>query len=524
MVQAARVTESSQKLPYAAATVIFSLVAIIIVGGIATRSYISASFQSAENVRNARALSLETLKLQLDEETGVRGFAATGEALFLEPYHESTPKMKAAFERLNTTVIEVGAPNTARPLADALATNDEWQRSVAYSLINKKRFSPTLQRRGKTLVDRFRRDIGSIDATLGIRERAINAEAEAAIGRILLLSVVSAIIVAILAAAFLIQQIRTWRRLDEEQERAAIMGREATILRASYVAEKRIADTLQDAFAQRPLPTHPALRFSATYVPATEEARVGGDWYDALELPDNRVLFAIGDVTGHGLDAAVGMNRARQALIASALASTDPASVLSRVNDDLIRQKAPLVTAVMGYADVEECDFVYSVAGHPPPVLLEPGVAPRFLDCGALPLGAIGEAKYRTYRVRTVPGATLVLYTDGAVEHTRDVLEGERILLDAIVAATSHQEADSASLIHRMIFNGAPAGDDVAILTIGFAERTAEGLSISVGHANASVTAKINGSYEERALSIAKKSQPNDRARRRWSLPWEIAS
>lgn len=522
MIQAAGVSSSSSRLPVVAGAVVFLLVAIIMVGGVAVRSTISTSFQNAENVRSAHALSLEALKLQLDEETGMRGFAATGDRVFLEPYYFATPKLKATFARLNAAVLAVGASEAARPLDDALATNDRWQRTIAGPLINR-RFSPTLQRKGKQLVDRFRNDIVSADTVLDVRERAINAAAQSAIGRIVLLSVVAAIIMAGLAVAFFVQQIRTWRRLDEERTRAEAMRGDAAALRASYLAEKRIADTLQDAFAQRPLPSHPALRLSATYVPALEEARVGGDWYDALELPGNRVLFAIGDVTGHGLDAAVGMNRARQALITSALVDSEPAAVLTRVNEDLIRQKASLVTAVMGYADVENCDIAYSVAGHPPPVLMEPGAAPRFLECGALPLGALGEATYQTYRVRTVPGATLILYTDGAVEQTRDVLEGERILLDAVLAAAGEHGSDFAALIHRTIFNGAAAGDDVAILTIGFAERAAEGVHVSAGGLNARVTGKRVGMNEGQSTTTGQQSA-SERARPSWGSPEKRAS
>jgi hypothetical protein len=90
------------------------------------------------------------------------------------------------------------------------------------------------------------------------------------------------------------------------------------------------------------------------------------------------------------------------------------------------------------------------------------------LEFGSLPLGVSADAAYRTRRVQTVPGAMLVLYTDGALEHSRNVLEGEELLLEATTQAGGSSEVDAASIIHNAIFSGRAVGDDVAILTIGF--------------------------------------------------------
>jgi hypothetical protein len=122
---------------------------------------------------------------------------------------------------------------------------------------------------------------------------------------------------------------------------------------------------------------------------------------------------------------------------------------------------------------------VFAVAGHPPPVLLEPGRAPRLLGFGSLPLGAMAGTTYRTDRVQTVPGAMLVLYTDGAVEHSHDVLAGEELLLRAVTSMAEQASTEPATFIHDAIFDGRHVGDDVAILTIGFAADSATGMTIS---------------------------------------------
>ena len=124
------------------------------------------------------------------------------------------------------------------------------------------------------------------------------------------------------------------------------------------------------------------MSFSATYVPASDEAKIGGDWYDAVQLPDGRVLLAIGDVTGHGIEAVVAMNRARQLLIRSALLDADPAMILKRANVELIKRMSPFITAIIAVVDTRSFAFSYAVAGHPPPVLFEPGRGARPLEYG----------------------------------------------------------------------------------------------------------------------------------------------
>jgi serine phosphatase RsbU (regulator of sigma subunit) len=143
--------------------------------------------------------------------------------------------------------------------------------------------------------------------------------------------------------------------------------------------------------------------------------------------------------------------------------------VLERVNNELLRNESLMVTAIAALANARDCEFVYAAAGHPPAVLLEPGKRARFLEVGALPLGVLRDAVYTTRRIRSIPGALLVLYTDGAIEHSRDVLQGEELLLDAIESAAHAPQSDVAAAICDRIFTDRKAADDVAILTLRFA-------------------------------------------------------
>lgn len=458
---------------------------LLIGAGFVVRGLVANAFAVVGQTRAAREQSLALLRLQLDEETGIRGFAAVHDRLFLEPYTAARGQFNDTAVPLRDAVNKLRLVTALSAIADARATNATWIETVATPLLGVHVAHPSLiQRRGKNLVDRFRADIATVNSTLLLREQAVNGDADRAINRILLLVVGAVVFIGLLAAVFFRQQSGLASRLEAERLRSVELS-------IAYATEKRIADTLQGAFSQRPLPSVPMLRFSAMYVPATDEAKVGGDWYDALELANERVLFAIGDVAGHGLDAAVAMSRARQALITSALLEADPASVLERVNRELVRERAPMVTAVVGFADSRSYEFIYAIAGHPPPLLLEPGRAPQILECGALPLATMATVEYRSYRVQTVPGAMLVLYTDGAVEHSRDVLAGEEMLVDAVARARADPTVEPATAIHRAIFEGRPAGDDVAILTIGFESKRAPGLTISAEQGSSSFSGRL---------------------------------
>jgi len=105
----------------------------------------------------------------------------------------------------------------------------------------------------------------------------------------------------------------------------------------------------------------------------------------------------------------------------------------------------------------------------------------------------------------------LVLYTDGAVEHSRDVIEGEKLLLAAAAEAAKRSDVDPATIIHNAIFEGRPVGDDVAILTIGFSDDRAAGLTISADNAQQAFTgrlaAKIPATAASSVASMAQKSR-----------------
>ncbi len=512
--------KNAKRALWVTAGILVLAIAVLTLSGFVVRNLVSQSFRTAEHIRASKTLAFAAQKDQLDEETGLRGFAATRDTLFLDPYRAGRAHLGQTLAALRKDLESLDVPSGARFVDDAQRINAAWFASVAHPLLSSNtKNASAIERHGKALVDRYRFDFARIDAALDRLETDVNGDAQTAIDRISAFVGLTILVIVLFALTFFMQQARLGARLELARLRAEEQRRRTAELRASYEAEKRVADTLQGAFSQRPLPKLPLLRFSATYVPATEETKVGGDWYDALELPEGRVLFAIGDVAGHGIDAAVTMNRARQALISSALFDPEPASVLQRVNFEMLRENAPMVTAVAGFADARTYEFVYASAGHPPPVIIEPGRAPRMLEFGSLPLGISHTASYRSHRIQTVPGAMLVLYTDGALEHSRNVLEGEELLLEATAAAAANVEVDAATVIHNAIFHGRSVGDDVAILTIGFASDPASGLTISADYAQTAFNGRVS-----RQPAVTPKAVPSLAQRISYPFLEEMAS
>ncbi len=186
--------------------------------------------------------------------------------------------------------------------------------------------------------------------------------------------------------------------------------------------EQRMAEILQRTLLPQSLPAMPAVQLAAAYNPRT--ATVGGDFYDAIALPDGKLGVAIGDVTGKGLRAAAAMGRLRSALHAYALDSPGPADVLARL-DRLAVSDRTMATALYLVLDPASGRVELASAGHLPPLRLD-GSDAIYLELGEAlspPLGlTVGERGAMSFELPS--GAALVLFTDGLVEVTRNVDEG----------------------------------------------------------------------------------------------------
>ena len=148
-----------------------------------------------------------------------------------------------------------------------------------------------------------------------------------------------------------------------------------------YQTEHDLASTLQQALLPETLPNADGLELAVRYLPAADGMAAGGDFYDAVELPGGRLGIAVGDIVGHGPDAAAAMGQLRSALRAYALEGRPPARVLqllSRYADGVAGARG--ATLVYAIVDPAAHEVRYASAGHPPPLLVDVEGETRFLE------------------------------------------------------------------------------------------------------------------------------------------------
>ncbi|MFI8073295.1 SpoIIE family protein phosphatase [Streptomyces sp. NPDC086033] len=204
-----------------------------------------------------------------------------------------------------------------------------------------------------------------------------------------------------------------------------------------YESEAALARGLQQALLPRRLSAHPQLETAGRYLPGTAGMEVGGDWYDVVESGDGLALV-IGDVQGHGVQAAATMGQLRSAVRAFALGDRPPDEVLSSTNHLLI-DLDPGLFASCCYIRLDPATGLARAAraGHPPPLLRSPDGRTRVLDLpGGVVLGVAPRARYPVTELRMEPDAILALYTDGLVERPgSDIDEGITALRVALSKA-----------------------------------------------------------------------------------------
>lgn len=433
---------------------------VFVVAAFSIRNTIERNLTFQRDLRLAQVGRARLLRLQIDQETGVRGYLDTGMRVFLAPYTAALPAFDATAAELGQRVAMLDADQT--PLRAEIELNRQWLRTIAAPLLRNPRGGNTLaiQLQGKNLVDRFRAN----DVILSDELNAAADHAEASTAQEVSKTLIGAILLGVVLAGLL-----TW--LSASQRWLAL---EVELQRLAYLEEKRIADALQEAFLQKSLPDVARAELHAVYVPAGRESRVGGDWYDAFELSEDRILFSIGDVAGHGIEAAVVMSRVRQALLSVGVNEPDPAVVLTRANEILLMQDATVVTAIFGVIDLAQGVIRMANAGHPPAIIRSDDGAINTVGATGPPLGAMDRPVYGVASVLVAPGSLLALYTDGLIEYGRNLEEGERRLLDALHAVHAETGDPAAALMYE-IFGNEPPQDDVAILTVTFRESTANG-------------------------------------------------
>jgi serine phosphatase RsbU (regulator of sigma subunit) len=217
-------------------------------------------------------------------------------------------------------------------------------------------------------------------------------------------------------------------------EHVYMTARENKLLKRSRYLEREriIAETLQETLSPRAVPEIKNMEIGIRYASATEQARVGGDFYDFIELPNKTVGIVIGDVAGKGIYAASQTAMVRymlRGLIAEALM---PAQLLEKLNKALYLQTEPehFVTLVYGIYNPASCELIYANAGHTAPILYNSKTRTlETLTPTGIALGIVEQERFRQRTIKLKLDDILILYTDGLSEarHDKELFGEERI-------------------------------------------------------------------------------------------------
>ncbi|TQS46042.1 PP2C family protein-serine/threonine phosphatase [Cryptosporangium phraense] len=260
------------------------------------------------------------------------------------------------------------------------------------------------------------------------------------------------------------------RLIGTALSQALSRSRQREAERRAAELERQMSESLQRSLLTPP-PKPDGLDFAVRYRSAVEQAQVGGDWYDAFELPDGRLTMVVGDVTGHDREAAAAMAQLRNLLRGiSYTLRHQPSRVLAGLDDALHGLGvAAFATVLLAHVGREGRDgsrsLQWSNAGHLPPALIEPDGTVRLLSTRPeLLIGVHANPPRTDHTTMLAPGSSLVFYSDGLVERRGQPLdEGLQALVDAL-AGTEHRSADA--LCDHLLGAFGPTSEDDVVLAV----------------------------------------------------------
>lgn len=245
---------------------------------------------------------------------------------------------------------------------------------------------------------------------------------------------------------------------------------------AALHRELHIATEIQTSILPRTFPPFPDRKEFDIFAKMITASEVGGDFYDFFPLDKHRIGFAIGDVSGKGVPAAILMATSRSFLKATAVRGIPADACLSAVNNILVEESLPhmFVTLFYGILDTRNGSLEYCNGGHNPPYLVSgEGKIEQLENIGGLLLGFVKDTKYKSKTVNLQPGDTLFLYTDGVTEamnEKEDEFATDR-LEDCLKRNYKLQLTEITEKVIkevRTFSTGLPQTDDITCLTLRY--------------------------------------------------------
>lgn len=434
-----------------AAAVLGIALLVSVLGSIYTYVRAGEAYSRQTAVAQAQQHLEGLLRSQLDEETALRGYLASGQRLFLEPYYEAEPRFNIEFEELQGFAQKANLTDSFPILYDLQRDHNIWKVDVAQPLI----VNPTAPgemdrlRKGKQLVDRIRLDFSEITKLLNMR----SVEAAGAVKNLLLraATLTAALMLLFGAAAIIADVIRS--RTQAALERERIVG-----------------DTLQRAFLSG-WDVLPYLRVGTAYVSAARHAAVGGDLFDVHRVDDHRCLLVVADVSGKGLEAAVETAFVKYSLRSLVEDYDDPSLILKKFNTSFmksVKDETSFVSLLVGVLDANAGTLRYASAGHGPAFIRRGTEVLQLPVTGPL-VGLHRDDEFPSATQTLLPDDVVVLATDGFTE-ARDtagmMIDDEGAM--RIIAQAPLEPQKLANFVVTAVtrVSGGRIADDLALLVI----------------------------------------------------------
>ncbi|MFN3650124.1 MAG: PP2C family protein-serine/threonine phosphatase [Armatimonadota bacterium] len=264
--------------------------------------------------------------------------------------------------------------------------------------------------------------------------------------------------------------------LVTQQQRLSQADERIRVLHQELEGHREVARVLTQNLLGEPQAI-PGFQVAARYEAASDMAGIGGDFYDFFPLDAHRTVIVLGDVCGHGLEAASYLARAKYMLRAYAVEDPSPSSVLARLNQGLLSSPVEdhrFLTLIYGVLDRRRGTFLFGNGGHPPAYLCHTGTlkCEELANTGGL-IGGVADLKYGEQEVTLRPGSLLVAVTDGVTEaRTHSDMFGFdrlRALVRSEMGRTADEVADAVLRAARA-HGGGELRDDAAVVVLRYPE------------------------------------------------------
>jgi serine phosphatase RsbU (regulator of sigma subunit) len=404
---------------FTAAAVLAIALFVSVIGSVVTYVRVDSAYKQQNAVTDAQERLEALFRNQLDEETGLRGYLASGQKQFLEPYELAMPKVRQDIEQLQTDLQAAHLTEGYPVVMDIRRSHDLWTSQIAAPLLAHPTApgETTLLLKGKAIDDHIRDDFSRLTDLLDRQSR----QAQDAVRTLLLrAALLTAGLILLFGAAAIVADILRSRT-------------QATLER-----ERMVGDTLQRAFLSG-WDSTPYLEIGTAYVSASAHLAIGGDLFDVHSIDDHRCMLVVADISGKGLDAAVDTAFVKYTLRSLVAEYDDPTLLLEKFNHAFmrsIRDDTSFVSLFAGILDATQPALQYASAGHSP-VYLRRGEDVKQLPVTGPLIGLRLEDTFPSLLESLVPGDIIVLSTDGLTE-ARDT---SGVMIDDVGAIRFIREA-----------------------------------------------------------------------------------